>query len=783
MQVLKFGGTSVSAPSRIIDIVKESLRKDRTILVCSAMSGCTDALIRMGNLAAQKDLSYQDLLEQWQAKHMAMLESLLPEGRRESVAREIDTLFTSLADTLKGVYLLGELSPASLDVIQSYGELFSTTILAAKFGALGIACRWLDARTLITGNSHQTDFASTSANIAETIDSHPHTRLFVLPGFIASDEKGRTTTLGRGGSDYTAALAAVAVKARLVEIWTDVRGIMTSDPRIVPAAKPIRNISYRAAQELSHFGAKVIFPPTIQPVVAEGIPIYVKDTFHPSDPGTLVEQNPPHHDNTPLGISHSHKIALLSLEGSGMVGVPGFSSRLFDALSRSGVNIILITQASSLHTMCIAVSEAEAAKAKLAADEVFAYEISLGKLNPLKVETGFSIICLVGDDILGNCGGAGRMLAALGASGIPVRATAQGSSERNISVIVRSHLADDAIRAIHRSFFEKPDLQEIPVFVAGYGNIGKSLVKLLEENSSAIADARGKRLKLCGLANSRRFLLDLAGVQAENLSEGAEGNFIDALLERTVDNAIFVDCTASQETGPRYKELMEAGYSIVSCNKIPFSGSLESYQELQRTSARTGRFLRFETTAGAALPLLQAAERIHLTGDKLQKVEAVLSGTLGYLSARFTGTGFEALLEEARAKGYTEPDPRADLSGADVKRKLIIIARKAGIPLEEDDVEVTPFPGGGSLDNAYAESHRNGLKLKYLATLSPKEDGTWKAAASLKAVGPESPLYQLQGTDNCAVFTTADYPQGLVIQGAGAGARQTAGGVLFDLIS
>lgn len=373
------------------------------------------------------------------------------------------------------------------------------------------------------------------------------------------------------------------------------------------------------------------------------------------------------------------------------------------------------------------------------------------------------------------------MLASLGASGIPVRATAQGSSERNISVIVRSHLADDAIRAIHRNFFERAPLEEIPVFVAGHGHVGRKLVKMIEENSSVIVEFKGKRLRLCGLANSRRYLLDLSGVQADKLPEGSEGNFIDALLERTVENAVFVDCTASQETGPRYKELLEAGYNIVSCNKIPFSGSLESYLELQRVSAHSGRFLRFETTAGAALPLLQAAERIRLIGDNLHKLEAVLSGTLNYLCDQFSGSGFDALLADAHDKGYTEPDPSIDLSGVDVKRKLLILARKAGIALEEDQVDVTPFPVGEALVKAYTEA--KGKRLRYLATLSPQADGSWKASAKLEAVGPESPLYPLHGTDNCAIFTTSDYLQGLVIQGAGAGERQTAGGVLLDIIS
>ena len=780
MQVLKFGGTSVAQPTIIIDIVKNALQQDRTILVCSAISGCTDALIQMGTRAAARAKAYLRLLEEWHLRHTAMLESLLPAENRLGIAEEIEDLFASLSNTLHGVFLLGELSQSSLDAIQGYGELFSTKILSATFKAEGISCRWLDARKLIKGNEKKTDFEVSYANISGEIHKYPHTHLFVLPGFVASDENGRPATLGRGGSDYTASLAAVAVKARRVEIWTDVPGIMTANPKIVPAAHPIRNISYRAAQELSHFGAKVIFPPTIQPVVAEGIPIYVKDTFCPDDPGTLVEQNPPHHDNKPLGISNSDKIALLSLEGSGMVGVPGFSSRLFDALSRQGINIILITQASSLHTMCIAVSEADAAKAKQAADDCFAYEISLGKLNPLKVETGYSIICLVGDDILGQTGGAGRMLASLGAAGIPIRATAQGSSERNISVIVSSVWADDAIRAIHKTFFEKAGSRDIPVFVAGYGTIGKALVKMIEENADTIAAARGKRPRLCGLANSRKYALDYNGVSPSDLENAAAGNFIDALLERTVENAVFVDCTASSETGPRYKELSEAGYRIVSCNKIPFSGSRESYSALLSACARSGHSLRFETTAGAALPLLQTAERIAYTGDKLIRLEAVLSGTLGYLASAYEGRGFEALLADAKAKGYTEPDPATDLEGTDVARKLLIVARKAGIPLET--VTVQPFPTGEALEKAYRAASEAGKRLRYLAVLEPV-GGMWKASASLQAVGPENPLYHLQGTDNCANFTTEDYPTGLVIQGAGAGARQTAGGVLMDIIA
>ena len=441
MQVLKFGGTSVAcseAMLQVMDIVRNALTEDRTIVVASAISGCTDALIETGHRAAARDESYRELLSGLRERHHAIIQDLLPEGYSQRTAAAVDARFDELEGIAYGVYLLGELSPSSLDAIESYGELFSTAILTDKFLSLGIACQWLDARDLVRVEGGVVDEGETCARVSRAVNANPHVELFVIPGFIASDGSGRTATLGRGGSDYTASLVAVGIHARRVEIWTDVPGIMTADPKTVPTARPIPNISYRAAQELSHFGAKVIYPPTIQPVVEEGIPIYVKDTFHPGDAGTLVERNPPRVRDGVIGIAHSDHIALISLEGSGMVGVPGFSSRLFDALSRKGINIILITQASSVHSMCIAIAEQDAEKAREAADSCFAYEISLGKLNPLKVETGYSIVCLIGDDIRGHSGATGRMLAALGTHSIPVRATAQGSSERNISVIVPS---------------------------------------------------------------------------------------------------------------------------------------------------------------------------------------------------------------------------------------------------------------------------------------------------------------------------------------------------------
>lgn len=783
MQVLKFGGTSVAnaeAMLQTIRIVEKALEADRTIVVSSAISGCTDGLIELGRLAAARDEAYKERLAHWQEKHRTIIGKLLPEGYRNKTQAAIDALFEDLERILQGVFLLGELSPTSLSAVESFGELFSTRILTDSFLSQGIACRWLDARELIRVRDGVVESAETYRRMQEAIEQHTRAELFIVPGFIARDQDGKAATLGRGGSDYTASLFAVGIHARRVEIWTDVPGIMTAHPEVVPSARPIPHISYRAAQELSHFGAKVIYPPTIQPVVAEGIPIYVKDTFHPEEPGTLVEKNPPRAQGGVIGIAHSHGLALISLEGSGMVGVPGFSSRLFDALSRAGINIILITQASSVHSMCIAIAAADAEKARRAADACFAYEISLGKLNPLRVEKGFSIVCVIGDDMLGHSGATGGMLAALSRHSIPVRATAQGSSERNISVIVPSERADEAIRAIHHEFFDRFTTQVIPLFICGYGRVGKALVDMLRDNATAIAKRSGKELRVCGLARSTHYVIDTEGIDLAQtgklLEKGTPGSFVDALCELSLENALFIDCTANEELGFRYPDLFHSGYSVVACNKIPFSGTYAQFKNLQLEAHKAGVSLRYETTAGAALPVLVTLDRVVQSGDRLVRMDAVLSGTLNYLLDNYKGGDWDALVEDARVKGYTEPDPQVDLSGKDVLRKILILSRQAGLPLEEAQVTLAPIPA--DIEQRYKKAAASGKKLRYVASV----DAEGHAVVGLQEVGPDSPLYSLRGTDNAILITTGDYPSPMLIQGAGAGTRQTAGGLLNDIM-
>ena len=819
MQVLKFGGSSVADArnmSKVVDIVTNAVDRDRTILVASAISGCTDTLIRIGTLASQRDESYKGLIDGLQQRHHVIIKDFLPREKQEESLEICDALFDSLRSIAQGVFLLGELSPASLDAIQGFGELWSTKILATKLASIGISTKWIDSRTIIRtiakGDKNIVDVQKTYSRVNEMVENNPITQLFVLPGFIASDKQGRTTTLGRGGSDYTASLYAVGCKARILEIWTDVPGMMTSNPKTVPTARTISNISYKAALELSHFGAKVIYPPTIQPVVTEGIPIYIKNTFDPEAPGTLIEKNPPRSKDSVIGISNSDNIALLSLEGSGMVGIPGFSSRLFETLSQNDINIILITQASSVHTMCIAVSEKDAEKAREAADRCFAYEISLGKLNPLKVEKGFSIVCLVGDDVLNQSGATGRMLAALGNNSIPVRATAQGSSERNISVIISSSDADAAIKTIHNEFFDRKSGKDIHLFIAGYGVVGKALVDIISKNRDKIEERTGRRLHVCGLANSRRFVIDKNGLALENIAEllaegesSADEAYFTQLATLTLENSVFVDCTASADIAFKYMNLFKRGYSVVACNKITFSAPYKHYAALKSAAIEIGATLRYETTVGAALPILESISRSVHSGDEILRIEAVLSGTLNYIFSNYAGGiggTFAEVVKRAQDAGYTEPDPRLDLSGRDVLRKLLILSREAGVGIDEKDVDVSPilpeefFEGDVEAFYAklaanedifaaqYKEAAAQGLRQRFVASLVKDAEAPfgYKARIGLERVEADHPLYSLCGTDNAALIQTEFYPSPLVVQGAGAGAYQTASGVLNDIM-
>lgn len=832
MQVMKFGGSSVANAqniNKVIDIVREALTKDKTVVVSSAISGCTDQLIAIGKAALAQDNTYGQIIDQLEAKHMELIDQLIVNDDSSAIKSACAELFNELREICKGVYLLKELSSFSLDHIVSFGELLSTKIISAKLKSLNISHLWKDSRELlkteeIAGkNAIISDI--TGKNIKEFFENSNH-KLYIMPGFIASDLKGRTTTLGRGGSDYTASIVAVGAQARILEIWTDVCGMMTADPRIVPGAHPIRNISYKEALELSHFGAKVVYPPTIQPVVKQGIPIYVKNTFEPSDPGTLIERNPPEGQNKIKGISSSNKIALLSMEGSGMVGIPGYSSRLFDTLTKNNVNIILITQASSVHTMCIAIDEADADKAKKATDELFAYEISLGKVDPLRVEKGFSIISLVGDDMKNQSGASGKMFDALGRVGINIRAIAQGSSEKNVSAVVQTEYVNDAIRAIHEEFFSNSS-NRINLFIAGYGTVSKALVQIIREKREFLLKTLGKNLVVCGLCNSRKFIIDRNGIalgtQEQMIAQLAEGsdvkasgnsatglnNYINEISKLKLSNSIFVDCTASKEIAGTYVDLFRNKFSVVACNKIANSLSYDSYCELFKNALAEGVTYRYETTVCAAQPVLAMIRQIINSGDRILKIEGIVSGTLNYLFSCYnTEKSFATLVKEAKELGYTEPDPRLDLSGTDVLRKFIISAREAGEQIERSDIDFQGFvpssllePKGATfaddeqefytaleaeeptLKAMYDNAAAKGCKLRFAATLDKsKDDKKPVYRVGLIEVDSTHPFYSLEGSDNAMLITTEYYPNGVVIKGAGAGARQTASGLLNDIL-
>ncbi len=811
MQVLKFGGTSVACANninKVVEIIAESVNTDKTIVVCSAISGITNKLIELGNKASKGDSEYILLYENIKQIHTTISFELIDSELHSELLNDITPLFEQLKDLCQSVYTLKELSSSAYDRIVSYGELLSSKIVSLKLKSLGINHSLIDSREIIKTikyNSQNIVDAKITYSNCNTILSNYSSSLFILGGFIASDYDGNTTTLGRGGSDYTASLLAVGCNARKLEIWTDVDGMMTSDPRIVPTARTISNISYNEALELSHFGAKVVYPPTINPVVKKGIPIYIKNTFSPNGNYTLIENNPPQNNSFAKGISSSDNIALLSLEGSGMVGATGYCGKLFSILASQLIDVILITQASSVNTMCVVVWEKDAKRAKEIVDETFAYEISLGKVEALKVEVGFSIISLVGSNLKNSFGVSGRMFEALGKNGINIRAIAQGSSEKNITTIVPTSEANKAIRVIHKEMFEDSSkAKDIYLFVAGYGNVSSSLFHIINEQNNYIKNKYNINIVICGVCNSRKYILDKNGLKTKDIKEQLENGsnntnnvFIEKVLNSQLHNTIFVDCTANSTIASYYSDMFSHNISVVTCNKIANSAPWASYDKLFRKLSENQCYYKYETTVGAALPIISTIDQIQKSGDKVSKVEAVLSGTLNYLFSSYdTSKSFANIIKEAKDLGYTEPDPRLDLKGIDVLRKLTIIARQIGIKMGQTDIDYKPFIEDkyfegdledfysnvegqeGVFKNLYDSANSEGKKLRFIAKIENN-----KCSISLKEIDNSHPFYSLNGTDNAILIYSEYYKSPLLIQGAGAGGLQTASGVLNDILT
>ena len=810
MQVLKFGGTSVANADnikKVAGIIKTAISKDKTIIVVSALGGITDMLLQCGGMAAKADQSYKQLLQEITQRHLTTIKALLPVTTQSSILSQVMQQCNEIEDVCNGVFLLKELSARTKDKIMSYGELLSSQIISAYLSCNEIQNAWIDTRKIIITDSNFTkanvDFDVTNKNIKAYFNSSTD-QLFIVPGFVAADKEGYVTTLGRGGSDFTAAIFGAALNAKLVEIWTDVSGMMTADPRLVPNAKPISSISYHEAMELSHFGAKVIYPPTIQPLLRKNIEVWIKNTFAPEDHGTVIQSvGRQINGNIIRGISSINRITLLSLEGSSMVGIPGFSKRLFEALANNAINVILITQASSEHSICVGVDEANAERAKQAVDNAFSYEIETGKVNPLIVEKDLAIVALVGDNMKSHPGTSGKMFGALGRNGVNVRAIAQGSSERNISAVIANEDVKKAINVLHEEFFETT-YKQVNLFIVGTGNVGGKLLGQLNQQQKYLADHLRLQINVAGIANSKKMVFDDEGIDMGNwkttLDNGKKMNieeFTDIIQTKNLRNAVFVDITASDVVANVYDRLFEKSISIVACNKIACSSPYANYKKLKDLAREHNAAFHFETNVGASLPIIGALNDLLRSGDEVKKIQAVLSGTLNFVFNNYdTKRSFADVVRQAQKEGYTEPDPRLDLSGKDVMRKIMILAREAGEKLEMEDISNTPFmPEScmtGSVDDFYKEmekqeehfkaiykaAEKEGKKLKFVAQY---ENG--KASVGLQHIDRDHDFYHLYGKDNIVLFYTNRYvEQPMVVKGAGAGAEVTASGVFADII-
>lgn len=812
MQVLKFGGTSVANAenmNKVSGIVQQALVRlpqGKTIVVVSALGGVTDVLLQSGGMAAAGEESYKELLQKVEQRHLEAVKALIPVTQQSSVLSWVKQRCNEIEDICNGVFLLGELSARTKDRIVSFGELLSSKIIAARLNAQGVENIWVDSREIIRTDAHfgsaAVDFSITNS-LCSDFFSAAAARLFIVPGFVAADAKGNTTTLGRGGSDYTAAIIAGAVNAKTLEIWTDVSGMMTADPRLVPNARILPHISYQEAMELSHFGAKVIYPPTIQPVMSKNIPVWIKNTFAPEDHGTLIENDVHKNGNNIRGISSINKIALLSLEGSGMVGIPGFSRRLFESLASDSINVILITQGSSEHSICVGIDEALADKAKLAVDKTFAYEIETGRVEPLRIEKGLAIVALVGDNMKSHPGISGKMFGAIGRNGVNVRAIAQGSSERNISAVIAATDVKKAINVLHEDFFETT-YKQINLFVAGTGNVGSKLLAQLKQQQQYLQHNMRLQVRIVGMANSKKMVFSDEGIDLNNWREHLQsgeasdlGKFVETVRSKNLRNSVFVDVTANEMVAQVYDQLLAKSISVVACNKVACSSAYAYYKRLKDLAREYNAFFLFETNVGAGLPVIGTLNDLMRSGDVVTRIEAVLSGTLNFVFNNYDGTrSFAQVVKQAQDEGYTEPDPRLDLSGTDVMRKIMILAREAGEHLEMEDITNNSFmPAScmvGSVDDFYKEMEKQekhfkeiyqqaaaaGKKLKFVA----KYEGG-KASVGLQHVDSQSDFYHLYGKDNVVLFYTNRYPdQPLVVKGAGAGAEVTASGVFADII-